>query len=69
MRLLLALMTLPVIASCALTQPPPAPAPTKVIDTGCQWAKPFQVSKDDTTQTKQAALAAWKTFHKNCPGQ
>jgi len=47
---------------------PPAPAP-KTIDTGCKWAQPIQVSKDDTADTKKLALKAWQAWHLNCDGQ
>lgn len=56
------------LAGCAQFCPkPPAPI-TKTVDTACMWAQPIQVSKDDTVETKKAALAAWGAWHRNCDG-
>lgn len=54
------------LVGCTFDCPAPAPGPTQVVDTACQWATPIQVGASDTVETKRAALAAWKTWNANC---
>lgn len=66
--MLMILVTSMTLAGCAVAPVDcPAPLPAKIIDTGCQWARPIQVGPDDSIITKRAALAAWSAYRKNCP--